>query len=286
MTTQAVSPGRWRLSAVRYLLGAVLLTTAGFKLFGMRVSAIPVMGWASSPGIQLATLQCELVIAVWLLSGYGQVGAWLAAVVMFAAFAGVSGFLSWAGETTCGCLGPVKASPRYVFGFDLTVLGALAFSLPNFGSVFRGADKPWKQLFRQSVAVVVGAGVIALLAGGVHLTFGSFEDALAWLRSESLSVSPLFLDLGDVRPGESRKASIAVRNRSQQPVHLLGGTLSGVWSVVEDLPLTVEPGETRGVTLRLKVPQSEPGILTYPVVFWTSDAAQREIRVNVACRVR
>jgi hypothetical protein len=79
------------------VLGGLLLAAAGLKLYGLSVSAIPRVGWFSQPWVQLAVVEWELILGLWLLSGSYPRGAWLAALGTFAAFAAVSGYLGWIG---------------------------------------------------------------------------------------------------------------------------------------------------------------------------------------------
>ena len=82
-----------RFTAVRLTLGALLLAAAGLKLYGLSVSAVPQVGWFAQPWVQLAAVEWELILGLWLLSGTRQRGAWLAAIITIVAFAGVSGYL-------------------------------------------------------------------------------------------------------------------------------------------------------------------------------------------------
>jgi hypothetical protein len=114
-----------RFSIVRFLLGGLLLVAAALKLHGLSVSAIPRVGWFSQPWVQLAAVEWELVLGLWLISGSHQRAAWLAALLTFAAFATISGYLGWSGVAACGCFGVIHASPWWAFGADCLALTAL-----------------------------------------------------------------------------------------------------------------------------------------------------------------
>src|SRR5947207_6620294 len=90
-------------TVVRVLLGVLLLTAAGLKLYGLNVTALPRVGWFSTPRVQVAVVAWELVLGFWLLSGSYRAGAWLAAIGTFLIFAGVSGYFGWTGVASCGC---------------------------------------------------------------------------------------------------------------------------------------------------------------------------------------
>jgi hypothetical protein len=80
-------------AVVSVVLGLVLLTAAALKLSGMNVTALPRVGWFSTPRVQVAAATWEMVLGLWLLSGVRRPVAWLAAVGTFITFAGVSGYL-------------------------------------------------------------------------------------------------------------------------------------------------------------------------------------------------
>src|SRR5262249_2437006 len=91
---QQIPPWRTRSwLACGMMLGILFLFTAVLKLAGRHVSPMPQIGWFGAPMVQLAAAEWEIVLAVWLLSGRYQIGAWLAALGTFLAFASVSGYL-------------------------------------------------------------------------------------------------------------------------------------------------------------------------------------------------
>src|SRR6266851_8878958 len=145
-----IGPFRVRAwTAVRLALGILLLLAAGLKLAGKNVSAVPQVGWYATPMVQMAAVEWELVLGVWLLSGRYRIGSWLTALGTFAMFGAVSGYLGWIGVATCGCFGAIKASPWYAFGVDVAVLAVLLVvrsgvqSLPERpGSVLRRSLQP------------------------------------------------------------------------------------------------------------------------------------------------
>ncbi|HEY1487877.1 MAG TPA: hypothetical protein VGF84_17355 [Micromonosporaceae bacterium] len=69
-----------RSAIVRYVLGLLLLTAAGLKLYGLGISAVPRVGWFAQPWVQLAAAEWELILGLWLVSGAAPIGGWLAAV--------------------------------------------------------------------------------------------------------------------------------------------------------------------------------------------------------------
>src|SRR5436190_20938128 len=92
---QTAPAGRPRrgFTVVRMVLGLLLLTAAGLKLYGLNVTALPRVGWFATPQVQVATAEWELVLAIWLLCATYQMApiyrfsAWIAAVATFLSFA-------------------------------------------------------------------------------------------------------------------------------------------------------------------------------------------------------
>jgi Methylamine utilisation protein MauE len=269
---------RW-FTVVRVLLGLLLLTAAGLKLYGLNVTALPRLGWFSAPRVQVAAAAWEVLLGLWLLSGACRGGAWLATVGTFAVFGVVSAYLGWTGEATCACLGAVRASPWLAFAVDATALAALTIYRPSLS----------RQAFelppRLASGILVSAAALFALAGLSSWIYGSSESALARLRGEVLSAAPEYLQLGEGVPGQVLFAAVNVRNWSDQPVRLIGGSSDCSCVTTTDLPLTVPPGESRAVTVALKIPRAGRGSLSRAAEIWTDQPKQRTIRLALCCQV-
>jgi hypothetical protein len=264
---------------VRVVLGIALLTAAGLKLYGLDVTAVPRVGWFATPRVQVAAAAWELVLGVWLLSGAYRAWAWLAAIGTFTAFAGVSGYFGWIGVANCGCFGVIRASPWTAFGVDVTALVLLAVARPDCRA----------QSLRPSfVAVVVPAGaaaiLIALLTAGSWL-YGSPQAAFARLRGDALTLASDYVDFGSGSAKEILEAAVEVRNWSDRPVRLTGGTSDCSCVTTVDLPVTIPPGAARSATVHLKIPDAEPGAFNRVAELWTDHARERVIRLHIGCRI-
>jgi hypothetical protein len=91
------------------------------------------------------------------------------------------------------------------------------------------------------------------------------------LRGEHLLVEPTICDVGSGIPGESKAVVIKIRNESNQPIRLVGGTSSCACIVTDELPRTIGPGETMSVQIRVKFTGSE-GRFQQRFAFYTDDA--------------
>jgi len=74
----------------------------------------------------LMTIEADLALGLWLVSGFRhQIAAWFA-FAYFLLLAGASGYLLIEGSQTCGCFGPVAVKPWVTLVFNLTAVCALA----------------------------------------------------------------------------------------------------------------------------------------------------------------
>ncbi|MEO2088913.1 MAG: DUF1573 domain-containing protein [Gemmataceae bacterium] len=266
----------------------MLLAAAALKLIGWNVAPFAQYGWLLTPTVQTAAVAWEVILGGWLLTsvtpsplrGGGRgVGSpslpWFLAVLTFLAFATVSGYLGLIGQANCGCFGLIQASPWAAFTVDLVALGLLALGRPA-----KIVDT-----LRVPIGLIGVIAALALLAGLGTLAFGSLDAAIAKLRGEPLGVSPAVLDFGTGKPGESLSTSVTVRNFTTDPVRLIGGTSDCSCLVTQDLPVTIPPGESVSIAVKLKVPGGTPGQMTRWVEVFTDCPGQRTVRLTATCRV-
>ncbi len=273
-----------RCAVVRAGLGLLLITAAGLKLYGLGVSAVPQVGWFAQSWVQLATAGWELGLGAWLLSGVAVRWSWLTALLTFAVFSAVSAYLGWIGVASCGCFGTIQASPWWAFGVDVAALAALVVSYPDSRAV-GGApnDAEWSHGF---AGVLVGACLIfAVLSGITTWVYGSPTVALARLRGEPYHV-PGYVDFGTARTGTSIEREIPIANLTDRPMRLVGGTSDCSCMTLSHFPVTIGPGETAVVPVRLKVPGSAAGAFTRWVEVWADDGQQvYQIRFTTGCKI-
>ena len=262
---------------VRVVLGGLLIATAAAKLNGLGVTAVPQIGWFAQPWVQLAAAEWEVVLGLWLVAGAYPLCSWAAAIATFAAFAAVSGSLGWSGVASCGCFGLVEASPWWAFGVDVTALAALSLARPA------GKNVP------PSRAVLVTAGAtVALLVAAVAVgsaVYGSPQAALARLRGEPITVTPVPVDLGTGTPGMKLESRVEVKNWSDRTVRLVGGTSDCSCVTHRDLPVAIPPGESRWVTIEMRVPPANSGRLTKRAELFTDHDRQPLVHLTIGCWV-
>ena len=122
---RAPSAERRTLARVCAGLGIVLLVAAGFKGHSLLTDFVPGKTLLLSRFVQFATVEIELFLGLWLVSGLKLTWAARVGTAFFLALAGVSGRMLASGAEFCGCLGKVAVSPWFSFLFDLVAICAL-----------------------------------------------------------------------------------------------------------------------------------------------------------------
>ena len=211
-------------SLVSRSLGILLLAAAGLKLNGLAVDPVGRMGLFTLPAFQIAVVEFEIFLAVWLLWGRQPLGSWATALGVFTVFAGVSAYQGWIGRASCGCFGQLSVSPWYAFGIDDTVLLALILARPDLESLRRQPRLLMMSALPIAYGLIGAFAVLTLLAGVASLMYGSADTALAHLRGERISLYPRLVDVGTGAPGEIREGTIEVVNRTDHSIRLIGGT--------------------------------------------------------------
>ena len=120
-------------NAVLKVLGMLLLIAAILK--GRQLLTEPVANsdiWSYRPFLIL-TVELELALAIWLLSGVFKKAAWLAGVMCFSFFSVIALYKAVTGAASCGCFGSVQVNPWItLFAIDLPAVIALSVLRPAF----------------------------------------------------------------------------------------------------------------------------------------------------------
>jgi hypothetical protein len=288
----SLTPG-WRTWATRtafVVSGLILLSAAALKLLGWNVSPFAQYGWLLSPAVQVSAVIWEVLLGFWLLAtvvkattGRNATLPWLFTVLTFLAFAIVSGYLGYIGQANCGCFGLIQASPWTAFGLDVTILGLLALGIPGrvrhtefSGSSSFGTQLKWLGAVAVFLVATTGVGT---------LVFGSLDVAVAKLRGESLGTDPTVLDFGTGKSGELLSTKVTVRNYTGKPVRLIGGTSDCSCLTTQDMPITIEPGSSANIAVKLKVPAANRGQMNRWIELFTDCPQQRTVRLTAGCVV-
>ncbi len=195
---------------LRVVLGLLLLTSAGLKLYGLNTTEAPETGWFGSPQIQLAGTSWELMLGLWLLSGANPFGAWPAAVVTFLAFASLSAYRGWTGAASCACFGSLRTNPWFTFWLDVSAMAALAAWRPADDSSCSRSCLP-RRLAATGILLML---LLAVVPAGTVLWYGlRFERP-----REGIVAEPKHIDLGVLARGGNCSYVLKVRNWTDAPV--------------------------------------------------------------------
>ena len=202
--------------------------------------------------------------------------AWLAATVTFAGFAVASFDAGWAGLTSCSCFGPLKVSPWVAFAVDVLALTGLVVRRPDLRLAWSAVRAPFTRPHLLKIVAMCAAVVSALvlLAAVAWVGYGSTEEAIARLHGDSVTVRPFVVHAGDGQPGQIIPASVEVKNWTDKPVHIVGGSLDCTCSVVDELPVEVPPRESRWVTIKLKLPPVSASLDRPATIFIIGDRVE------------
>lgn len=271
-----------RFHVLRVVLGLFLLIAAGLKIHGLFFDPSAHESILSSPRLQIATIQVELLLGGWLLSGKWGHAAWASTLGFFGILASVSLYLALVGQTTCGCFGRVTVHPGVTTAIDVVILVALGLCRPQTSYALQTE-------FRRLVPVVmkVGGGAAALLflsAVGFLLSVDRPTNTLAWLRGESLTVNPSLSDVGEATAGTQRLFTVHLVNHTGRPIQIVGGTTTCACIATHDLPITVPPYQTQPIRVQMTF-VGQPGRFQHRFVLYTDDNRQRVVVARFAGQV-
>jgi hypothetical protein len=204
---------------VRVVLGLLLLTAAGLKGYDLWSNPVAADTRYLSKNWQIALVEAETLLGLWLLSGLWQFGSWMAAIVGFALLASVSLDLA-VHKRPCGCLGSVgtrlELSAWHTLAVDLMAVSALLWWRPATQTE-RGAAAHLSSWWRVAYLALLSLVFIASNAAA-FLTVGTEAGDPKNVVAE---VPPSFAD-----PGTRLLHTFIVRNRTPQIQRILSVTHS------------------------------------------------------------
>ena len=181
------------------LLGVLLLAAAMLK--GRQLLVEPSISnsiWPYRP-FQILTVELELAIGIWLLSGLFKKAAWIITVLCFSFFTLVSIYKAITGADSCGCFGPVSVNPWVtLFAIDSPALVALVIFKPGNEKFFA----PLPSFFR--FAGIAFFGLLILVTSTAALAFNEpakITSSYEVLGPETWMGKPLpvlqYIDIGE-----------------------------------------------------------------------------------------
>jgi hypothetical protein len=245
------------------LVGGVLTVAVVMKITGGPVKSEQINLF--SPAVKTVALQAEIVVAIWLLTGWARETSRLAAVTLFAMLAGASLTMVISGVSDCGCFGAVSVNPWMTLLLDIACVALLMATQPQ----------GWTHKFRTSASVVCGLGLLAFCTAGV-LTSSTGLSALARFRGESLQLVTPVVNIGDATVGETRTARFELTNHSGTDIDILGGTLRCSCMATDTLRFTVPAHGTASFNIEVTY-KGSPGWFSHDFELFAADGGRRTI---------
>jgi len=117
------------------LLGVLLLTAAVLKGWQLLTEPMANKDIWTNRAFLIFTVEFELALGIWLLSGIFKKFAWLATLACFSMFAVITLYKGISGAESCGCFGSVHVNPWItLFAIDIPSILALAIFRPKHES--------------------------------------------------------------------------------------------------------------------------------------------------------
>jgi hypothetical protein len=236
---------------VRIGLGVVLLIVAGLKLRAQNTGSMPPLAGIPFSQLVVIAAEWEIILGLWLVSGWHRRLARFAALCTFFGFAIVSAYLARLGMASCGCFGASAVSPWITLALDVGIVIILIVmrpEAPSSGAVPRAVPGFWDS---SAFALPIGATLFLLMVTCLGTwRYGSPAGALAHLRGEWVFVQPDLIDFGNIPEGQIAEADITITNVADLPVCVLGANTTCDFSLAPTLPLCLDPRKSQ--TLRLR----------------------------------
>jgi hypothetical protein len=226
----------------------------------------------ASPRLLVATIEVEIVLGLWLLSGWSMRAAWGMALAFFGILAGASLYMALLGQRSCGCFGPVAVSPWWTFALDVGAVGALALGRQSPA----GDSTTGSWLIRFAKISATACALLAITGGAFVLAFDNPARMLARLRGDSITIEPAVSDVGEAEVGIVRTFTVQLTNQTDRPIRLLGGTNSCSCIATDDLPLTLSERGTGSINVTVRFVGSS-GRFQHTFAFLTDDKTQRTV---------
>lgn len=261
---------------LRIVLGSFLLGAAGLKIHGLILGTITHDYFLSSLRIQILSIELELLLGFWLLSGWCVKGAWFVALGFFGVLSCISLYIAIIGHSSCGCFGRINVNPLFTFILDLVIFLLLILFHPNGMTGYRKIDFPKLNGTFGSVAfgLFLFIGVLGIIIGIFSVWFGSVEEATAYFRGDSISIQPQIVYLGRESEGSVQDGMITITNWSNEPIRVIGVSLPCNCALADKLPITIPSKEGSRFQIRYYF-VGNPGLFTKNAIIYVETKHRR-----------
>jgi hypothetical protein len=243
--TNVVSQPKWfTWRFIRFVFSVFLLVTAFLKF---RDFGSPSALFDIAPSLEFGLIQLEVLIALWLLSGWKTIAAWFCTLCLFATFAGASLALVVQKKATCGCFGSVDFNPAWVFVIDIVAISTLLLvgRIENNRVVDPSPDWIGFRLKQRILSLTMGISLIAITIGFAGIYFNTHVGS--WyarnlpiaLTGQVLVTEPSVVAASPGVEGNWQTLSFSVVNRGKESVRLIGAEQNCKCRAIKSLPIVV-----------------------------------------------
>jgi len=225
-----------------------------------------------APQLEWIVIQLELLLAVWLVTGWLTRMAWAVSLFFFSSFAGATLLMVVQGRSSCGCLGAVEFNPLWMLLFDVGLMSVLIACCRTSFSSLDGREAAsesaaYKSMWRTRGGLIVG--MVIMVAGFTtsQVLMGNSSGLSSWvaealparLSGQYVLADPAVVDGGTGPVGGWQLIEIPIRNRSEQAVMLLGAEKTCRCQAGDNLPVAIPPLGKAVVQVKVRLGR-EPGV--------------------------
>jgi hypothetical protein len=256
---------------VSVVLGLLLFAAAGLKAYGLAPESMGEHTVLSSPRLHIATVEVEILMGIWLVSGLAPRVAWLATLALFSAFGAVSFYLALAGQRSCGCFGELQVNPWLALTLDVLAVTTLIIWRPA-----RPPARPAEGSSRPTIGAVAGtAFLLGIMTIGILLAVP--EGWRQAFQGDALAVEPGVSDIGSGAPGEAREVQVRLINTTDRPIRVVGGTVTCNCMTLSSLPITLLPHEAAVLPITVKFEGTSGSFKHQYFLLYVDGDQQREV---------
>jgi len=227
--------------AISKLAGLLLLVAAILKAQGLAFSPVNMFGIFVNQTLIVILISYEVLLGLWLLTGYrGQVSQ-LLAIFTFILFVIISGYQTMIGAATCNCMGTLDIQPITIFVIDIVFLIVLIFTYYYCTDTGRRLYHFLKDTLECVGIVSVFTVTMVSVIFVTNLLFGSLPEMISKLNNEPVSISP---DVMMLAPGIAHsldERTLVFSNNTDRIIKIVGATSDCLCDSQSNLPIIIGP---------------------------------------------
>jgi hypothetical protein len=218
---------------VRTMTAAVLFVAGLLKAY--QLATVPVLGSGllETRWFQIFLVECELALAILLISQIAPKLIWILTTILFVIFGIVSLTRGIGGAESCGCFGAVNINPFLTFTLDVGIVVLLVVFRPR--KLVARTDVEKSNWFVQTVSMTVVLIIVSVAQ--VYIFFGSFVGLNDFTNSGEIAFE--IDETFNPKTGDTVK--ILVTNNLSKPITLVAASPDCGCGRVEELPVFIQP---------------------------------------------